>query len=230
MIPRFLNRSASSWKMAPVRVFHIARELHDQVGQNLTAMGINLNIVRTLMPEQAPQSVHTRLADSLSLVDETTERVRDVMADLRPPVLDDYGLLAALKWYGEHFASRTGLAVLVEGELPDPRPATSVENALFRVTQEALTNVAKHAQATQITMTVEASVRTIRMVIADDGVGFDHTEHDAPHGWGLLTMRERVEAVGGACQVETYPGRGTRVVLEAPRITGGEGLTTGEGR
>jgi PAS domain S-box-containing protein len=200
----------------------MARELHDQVGQNLTALGINLNIVHSLMPEQAPQSVQARLADSLSLVDETTERVRDVMADLRPPVLDDYGLLAALKWYGEHFASRTNLAVLVEGELPDPRPATSVENALFRVAQEALTNVAKHAQATQITMTVEASVKTIRMVIADDGVGLDHTEHDAPHGWGLLTMQERVEAVGGTFRIEARSGQGTRVVLEAPRITGGE--------
>ena len=165
----------------------LARELHDQVGQNLTALGINLNIIRTQMSKAAPASVGSRLDDSLSLVEEMTERIRDVMADLRPPVLDDYGLVAALHWYGEEFTGRTGVSVTVVGEEPAPRPAARVENALFRIAQEALTNVAKHAQATQVTVTVAAEGRTLRLVVADDGIGFDSAslaEPDGSRGWG----------------------------------------------
>jgi signal transduction histidine kinase len=203
----------------------LARELHDQVGQNLTALSINLNIVRTQMPEEAAAQVCSRLDDSLSLVEQTTERIRDVMADLRPPMLDDYGLVAALHWYGEQFAWRTDIAVAVEGEEPAPRLAARVENALFRIAQEALTNVAKHAQATQVTVTTEAVSGTLRLVVADDGIGFDQAhlaESDGGLGWGLLTMAERAEAVGGRCRVESDPGQGTQVIVEVAHSIGGE--------
>ena len=206
----------------------LARELHDQVGQNLTALGINLNIVRSQLPEEAAALVRSRLDDSLSLVEQTAERIRDVMAYLRPPVLDDYGLVAALHWYGEQFARRTDIATVVEGEAPVPRLAARVENALFRIAQEALTNVAKHAQATQVTVTVEVEGGTLRLVVADDGVGFDPSttlrtspahlaEPDGDRGWGLLTMTERAEAVGGHCRIESDPRQGTRVIVEVAR-------------
>ncbi|GAH53336.1 unnamed protein product, partial [marine sediment metagenome] len=133
----------------------LARELHDQVGQNLTALGINLSIIRTQMPKKALTSMLSRLDDSLSLVEQTAEQIRDVMSTLRPPVLDEYGLVAALHWYGEQYARRTNIEVLVEGEEPVPRLAARVENALFRIAQEALTNVAKHAQAMQVTVAIE---------------------------------------------------------------------------
>ena len=192
--------SARLAEVAEAERQRLARELHDQVGQNLTALGINLNIVRTQMSEETPASVRSRLDDSLSLVEQTTERIRGVMADLRPPVLDDYGLVAALHWYTERFTERTSIAIAVEGEEPLPRLAVHIENALFRIAQEALTNVAKHAQATQVTVTVAAEDGTLRLAVADDGIGFDlaHlTEPDGGRGWGLLTMSERAEAVGG---------------------------------
>ena len=198
----------------------LARELHDQVGQNLTALGINLNIVRSQMPEEAAAPVRSRLDDSLSLVEQTAARIRDVMADLRPPVLDDYGLVAALHWYGEQFAQRIDIAIAVEGEEPVPRLAAHVENALFRIAQEALTNVAKHAQATQVTVRVEVDSGTLRLVVADDGIGFDPVhlaEPDEGRGWGLLTMTERAEAVGGRCRIESDPGQGVQVVVEVAR-------------
>lgn len=201
----------------------LARELHDQVGQNLTALGINLSIVRSQIPGEAAAPVRSRLDDSLLLVEQTAERIRDVMADLRPPVLDDYGLVAALHWYGEQFAGRTGLSVAVEGEKPVPRLVPRVENALFRIAQEALTNVAKHAQATRVTVTVEVESGVVRLVIADDGKGFNPAHMADPgeaQGWGLLTMTERAEAVGGRCSIESDPGRGTRVIVEAPRSRG----------
>jgi PAS domain S-box-containing protein len=198
----------------------LARELHDQVGQNLTALGINLNIVRAQMPEGAADLARSRLDDSLALVEQTAERIRGVMADLRPPLLDDYGLIAALHWYGAQFATRTGIAVTVDGQEPTPRLATPVENALFRITQEALTNVAKHARAAQVTVAVETRNGIVRLVVADDGVGFNPGPQAKPggrQGWGLLTMAERAEALGGFCRVESRAGHGTRVIAEVAR-------------
>ena len=198
----------------------LARELHDQVGQTLTALGINLNIVRAQMPGESSDAVRSRLEDSLALVEQTTERVRSVMAELRPPVLDDYGLVAALRWYGAQFSARTGLAVEVRGEELTPRLAAPAESALFRITQEALNNVVKHALATQMTVTVESDGGIACLVVADDGIGFDLAQRAAPNergGWGLLNMAERAEAVGGQCRIESRPGQGTRVVVEVSR-------------
>jgi PAS domain S-box-containing protein len=198
----------------------LARELHDQVGQNLTALGLDLSIVRMQMPDGTPASIRARLDESLSLVEQTSERIRDVMASLRPPMLDDYGLVATLHWFGALFSRRTGIAVTVDGVEAVPRPAAPVENALFRIAQEALTNVAKHAQATQVTLRVAVDTETLRLVVADNGVGF-HPAHraelDGSRGWGLLTMAERAEAVGAHCQVASQLGQGTRVVVEVPR-------------
>jgi PAS domain S-box-containing protein len=198
----------------------LARELHDQVGQNLTALGINLNILRTQISEEAMPLLHSRLDDSLGLVEQTTERIRSVMADLRPPVLDDYGLVAALRWYGAQLASRVGITVTVQGDELVPRLAAPVENALFRIAQEALTNVTKHAQATQTTVAVEVENETVRLVISDDGIGFDPvrvTGPDGQRGWGMLTMAERAEAVGSRFRVESHPSQGTQVIVEVER-------------
>jgi PAS domain S-box-containing protein len=198
----------------------MARELHDQVGQNLTALGINLNLVRTHMPEETPVLARSRLDDSLALVEETVDRTRDVMANLRPPMLDDYGLVATLHWYSERFASWTGVSVIVHGKEPVPRLDTLAENALFRIAQEALTNVCKHAQATQVTVTVTADDEAVSLVVADDGVGFDPaqlTTLDGRRGWGLVIMTERAEAVGGSCRIESRPQHGTRVIVEVAR-------------
>jgi signal transduction histidine kinase/predicted hydrocarbon binding protein len=200
----------------------LARELHDQVGQNLTALGINLNIARAQIPDASPMgdAVRARLDDSLALVEQTVERIRDVMANLHSPVMDDYGLVATLEWYGRQLSSRTNIDVAVQGEELDPRLAARVENALFRIAQEALTNVVKHAQATQATVKVVADDDTVRLIIADDGVGFDPRRlrtAGGRRGWGLLSMTERAEAVGGHCRIESHPQKGTQVVVGVPR-------------
>lgn len=194
----------------------LARELHDQVGQNLTALGINLNIIRAEL-QQTTEVVDSRLQDSLVLLEQTAVQIRNLMSDLRPPVLDDYGLMAALHWYAAQFSQRTGIDTLVEGQEPDPRLPRNVENALFRIAQEALTNVAKHAQASSVMVTLERSSGAVQLVIADDGIGFDTRSTVPMEGagqWGLLTMQERAEAAGGHCWIESQPGQGTRVTLE----------------
>jgi len=198
----------------------ITRELHDRVGQSLSALGINLSIIRRQVSPDSAAEIVTRLDDSLRLVEETTVHIRDVMAELRPEVLDDYGLLAALGWYGDRFSHRSGVAAVVEVKDFAQRLPASVETALFRIAQEALTNVAKHARADQVNMTLEEVDGEVRLTIADDGVGFDLTGRRSPRkapGWGLLIMRERAEAVGGQLLVESKPRKGTRVVVELRR-------------
>jgi two-component system sensor histidine kinase UhpB len=198
----------------------LSQELHDQVGQNLTALGINLNIIRAEASVSASASLLSRLDDSLSLVEQTTQRIRDVMADLRPPVLDDYGLVAALKWCGRRFSQRTNISMSVEGEELSPRLSPRLENVFFRIAQEALTNVSKHAQATMVTATVEEFNGSVSLIIADDGIGFNPAhmaDGEGNHGWGLMTMTERAEAEDGRCRIESGSESGTRVIVEVDR-------------
>ncbi len=199
-------------------------ELHDRVGDDLTALNLSLSLVRAELPEDMPtekaKQLGTRLDDSLALVGQATDHIRDVMADLRPPMLDDYGLVATLHWFGARFASLTGASITVEGEEPVPRLAARVEINLFRIAQEVLTNVAKHARAEHVLVTLRATDDVVRLVIADDGVGFDPAQlamPDGDRGWGLMNMTERAEAMGGTFRVESRPRQGTRVIVEVGR-------------
>jgi signal transduction histidine kinase len=134
--------------------------LHDLVGQKLTAISINLNIVKgQLLPDQAAQ-IGVRLDDSLKLVEETTESIRDVMAELRPAVLDDFGLAAVLRWYADQFTKRTGVATSVVEQGPGRRLSPAAEHALFRMVQNALANVAKHARADKAVVTLRTAPRS----------------------------------------------------------------------
>jgi two-component system sensor histidine kinase UhpB len=191
----------------------IARELHDQVGQNLSALNINLDIVMGTLQEPA---LRRRLEDSLKLVDGTLQSIETVMAELRPPLLDEYGLGAALGWYAEEYAQRTGIQVSVD-KARDPgkalRPEAAV--ALFRIAQEALNNVAKHAGAKLVRIGLWLEGGEMNLYIADDGGGFDPGQ--APRGrWGMSTMRERAEAAGGRFLIDSVPGRGTTVRAAVP--------------
>lgn len=200
----------------------LARELHDQVGQNLTALDLNLNIIQATTSKEWFQTialVRDLLEDSLSLVAEMGQRIRDVMANLRPPVLDDYGLVAALKWYGSRVASRSNLSIRVQSDRSELRLHAHVEETLFRIAQEALTNVAKHARAEHVAIDVHTGNGIVRMIVSDDGDGFQREEVPTARGghWGLITMAERAEAIGGGCHIKSQPGQGTRVIVEVPQ-------------
>jgi PAS domain S-box-containing protein len=197
----------------------VVRELHDQIGQNLTALDLNLSTVRSELEQGGLEELSARIADSLALVEQTNRRIRRLMIELRPPVLDDYGLLAALHWYGDHFSARTGIAVAVKGgdEVAD-NLLPHVENALFRIAQEALNNTAKHAHADEVTIAMTADETTIELAIKDNGVGFELENMDSGRAsWGLLTMRERAESVGARCLLDSSADDGTRVVVQVPR-------------
>jgi PAS domain S-box-containing protein len=192
----------------------IARELHDRVGQNLSALNINLDI---LLGSLRDETLKRRLQDSLALVDGTLQSIENVMADLRPPLLDEYGLGAALAWYGQEYAQRTGIRVAVDHEAfagSVLRAETAV--ALFRIAQEALNNVAKHAGAKVVRIELAPEEGQVTLSITDDGCGFDAPQ--APRGrWGMTTMRERAEAAGGRLSVQSAPGKGTTVRATVPQ-------------
>lgn len=194
----------------------LANELHDLVGQNMTALNINLNIVKMESVASASAQVRARLDDSLKLVEATIENIRNVMMSLRPPVLDDYGLPGVLRWYVEQFIRRTGIPTSVIEQGSARRLPLASEETLFRIAQEALGNVAKYARAGKVTVTVDTKPEVTRLTIADDGCGFDPLACGAPakgHGWGLMIMRERAAAIDAELTVESAPGHGTRVIV-----------------
>jgi two-component system sensor histidine kinase UhpB len=196
-----------------------SRELHDLVGQNLTALSINLDILGTQLENGMSEALQMRLADSATLLESTTGAIENVMSELRPPMLDDYGLLPALQWYGNDFARRTGIEVKIEGDERMARLVPESEIALFRITQEALNNVAKHARAHRVDIKLDRSNSHYVMSVADDGIGFESGSCSKTRrrpGLGMVTMRERTQAIGGAFEVEAISGRGTRVTIRIP--------------
>jgi PAS domain S-box-containing protein len=194
--------------------------LHDRVGQNLTGLNLNLKILQNQINGDSGPEIHKRLADSLQIVEETTHKIRDVMADLNPPILDEYGLMAAIKWYSSDFANRTGIATKVSGDKADLEMDTSVQMVLFRLVQESLNNVAKHAQAKQVEIKVISEPDDISITIKDDGRGFipeqAKTRTLEPH-WGLLSMQQRATSIGAELAINSKPGMGTEVCIKVRR-------------
>jgi PAS domain S-box-containing protein len=198
---------------------NLSAELHDRLGQDLAAINLNLHIIKEQLSDGLRAKVGPRLDDSIALVERTVEVARDVAGALRPLVLDDYGLAVALKSYGEQFSARTGIRVIVETKHAFPRLRQEAEMALFRVSQEALTNVLKHAKASVVRIAVAVDAECVALTIADDGRGFDSPapmDRELP-GLGLLIMRERLRAVKGTLRVESRAEGGTRMVARIRR-------------
>lgn len=200
----------------------IARSLHDDLGQHLTALGINLNIMASILPKKTAAKVMPRIEDSLGLIKTAMNQVRHLITDLRNPVLEDYGLAAALEWYCKEFVGRAGIKVIFSGGFFKGRLDADRELGLFRIAQESLTNVIRHAGATEVLIGLHKNDDTIRLTIEDNGTGLppekDLGDRSVPdlHYWGFRIMRERAVSIGGSLRVESALGKGTRVVTEVP--------------
>lgn len=197
----------------------IARELHDGVSQNIVALDLNLYSLHMLFTDGLTREANKTLTEARAILSEITEAIRNVVFDLRPAVLDDFGLLAALKSQSDTFSQRTGIDISVGGDDEMPRLPNFSEITLYRIAQEALTNVAKHANARHVSVSLVRNAVGLRLEIADDGIGFDSADFDVPKrdgNWGMLNMRERAEAIGGRLFVTSAPGNGTRVIVEIP--------------
>ncbi len=198
----------------------ISQELHDELGQSLTAMGINLAAMRALLPEELNPMALDRLEETTDLVDETLDRVRDLSLELRPSMLDDLGLVPTVRWYVGSYERRAEVHVVLRINNLDERLTPEMETLLYRVVQEALTNVARHAQASTVDVQLERTGNVINVLIEDDGIGFDDHEVGAraapERGAGLLGIRERVVSRNGTLDIDSKPGQGTRLTIHMP--------------
>ena len=195
----------------------LALAMHDVVSPNLAAVQINLGIIEADLPPHVANHVTPSLRDMGELIRQTHGSLRDICADLRQSTLDYAGLCASVDEYASRYAERTGVAVDLTGGMAGGRLAADVETLLFRIVQEALTNCAKYAQASRITIELSHDSDHAYLEITDDGIGFDTQElmtGQCRQGLGLLTMAERAELAGGQFRLESYPGAGTRITVE----------------
>jgi signal transduction histidine kinase len=190
---------------------HLARELHDEIGQLLTGLRLTLEV-----PEPPSTVVAERLALAQSLVAELLDRIRALSLDLRPSILDDLGLLPALLGHVERYTSQTKMRVHLEHSGLDRRFAAETETAVYRIVQEALTNVARHGMVEDVTVRLWATDDVLGVQVEDHGAGFDPETVSAGRSGGLAGLRERAALLNGHLTVETRPGRGVRLTAEVP--------------
>ncbi|WP_028220910.1 PAS domain-containing sensor histidine kinase [Paraburkholderia oxyphila] len=195
----------------------IAREVHDDLGQRLVALKMALAHHERELGKALPAASYANLgalAEIVSQIDALTASVRRIAANLRPSILDDFGLEAALEWLAHDFQDRYGVTVRFELDTHALDLGDFATTALFRVAQEALTNVARHARAHEVKIHLSNDERRCRLSIGDDGVGFDRGKAVRPDAFGLLGMRERMVQLGGALTVDSQPGAGVTITAE----------------
>jgi signal transduction histidine kinase len=195
----------------------IARELHDELSQTVTALLIALESVREV---DSTKSVEGKIASIRDLAVRAVDSVHRMIFDLRPAVLDDLGLSAAVKWYTEERLKPLGINVHFEGDMFEVRLPSGIETALFRVAQEAITNVAKHSEAENVIINLELGNSNVNLEIEDDGKGFDpgsvSDTREGSKGLGLLGMKERVLLLEGTLEIQSRPGYGTMIAITVP--------------
>lgn len=205
----------------------IGRELHDETSQTLAATLISLELAeQALAGSSCSEEVAQRVANSRELIGHALEQIKLLVYDLRPSVLDDLGLVPALRWYIKTHVDESVLRVELDVEGARRRLPGEVETALYRVAQEALGNVVRHAEATRVEVVYEAQAGYASLTVVDNGRGFDPesiaSDGANPYGLGLLTMRERVDLLGGTMIIDTGYGKGTHVHVVIP-LDEGEG-------
>jgi len=196
---------------------HIARELHDEIGQSLTALKIQL---QTLQQRLSDASMGLTVASGVETLDRLMKQVRNLSLELRPSVLDDLGLHAALRWYMDRMRQDSGLDIHVGMDFPEAGFGPELDMVLFRVTQEAFTNVVRHARARRVDIELAADDSLAHLSIRDDGLGFDVEEARARamagQSLGLIGMMERVNLAGGRLNITATPGGGTHIQVSLP--------------
>jgi PAS domain S-box-containing protein len=193
----------------------IAREIHDVLGQALTALKMDVAWIGRRLPDDTP-ATRAKVAATATLIDETIGTVRRIATDLRPGVLDELGLAAAVEWQAREFERRTGihcaLRTTVDGVALDPLVSTAV----FRIFQESLTNVTRHSRAACVSVTLECRDTDLVLEVRDDGVGIAAADASSRRSIGLAGMRERAHLVGGAVSISSAAGAGTTVLVQIP--------------
>lgn len=200
----------------------IARELHDEIGQTLTAVKINL---QAMQRQPDVSDVNASLQESMDIVEQAIQQVRNLSLDLRPSLLDDLGLIATLRWYLDRQARRAGLSTQFTATPPEMQLPADLETVCFRLVQEALTNVLRHAQAQTVRVDLQQREKELQLLVSDDGIGFEveSTMKQGAYGkgLGLIGMQERVSLLGGRFELESASGQGTQIRVCLPLAAAG---------
>lgn len=194
---------------------NIAREIHDELGQTLTSLRIDVATLRKQAPE-LPEPANETMQRMDEQLNGTMQTIRRIITELRPGVLDDLGLFPAIEWQVRDFEKRAGLSCEVNIDVDDPPWPREKATALFRIVQESLTNVARHARASHVSVRLVSGDESLVLRVSDDGRGFDSAGVESRLSFGLMGMRERAAQFGGHVRVESSEGRGTTVVVSMP--------------
>ena len=194
---------------------NLAGKLHDVIAQDLTALQLELKMSQQELPEQCAQT-RNRLKEGEGLARQALENVRNLTMDLRPPILDDFGLASAIRWYVDGFSRRTNIKVALKLQELDCKFLPEFETAIYRTIQECLTNVAKHSEASRVNVSLDKKNDYLRIVIQDNGIGFNPEIFHFTSGFGLFRLKEKTELLGGKFGISSRRGKGTRVVIIFP--------------
>lgn len=194
----------------------IAREIHDEMGGGLTGLKIDVSWIERRLSEVDDEAVRQKLRSMSELIDETIQKVRNISTELRPSVLDDLGLAAAIEWQAREFQRRTEIECVITSLDEEVGLSAEKSTAVFRIFQELLTNVARHARATQVEISMEKPDGALVLKVCDDGRGIKESDITDTRSLGLLGMRERAVVFGGAVEIEGAKGRGTTATVRIP--------------
>lgn len=193
----------------------IAREIHDELGQQLTALKMDTAWISKKITN-GNEPITEKLSNMLSLIDETVKTIRRISSDLRPGILDDLGLIPALEWQGDEYEKRTGIKLKFCTNISDITLEPKISTNIFRIFQEALTNIIRHASATEIEVSVEKKDNDLKLVIKDNGHGFELNKLKSRHSWGIVGMKERAILLNGELIIESEQLKGTSITLKIP--------------
>ena len=199
---------------------HMAREIHDELGQLLTVMKMDVSWLNRKL-EQPPGPIQDKLNDLLKMLDNTVKTVRRISSELRPSLIDDLGLVAAMEWHIEEFSKRSGIDCVTDFPKTEMLIPDSIKISIYRILQESLTNVGRHSQAKNVHIRLQNAENQLILKIEDNGVGFDESKRKKKT-LGLIGARERAESQGGTYRIESMPGQGTTVTVEIPWVSNPE--------
>ncbi|HTD93312.1 MAG TPA: PAS domain S-box protein [Chitinophagaceae bacterium] len=194
---------------------YIAREIHDELGQQLTAIKMDVAWIDKKMPDESID-IKRKLKNIISLLDGSNQSIRRILSELRPRILDDHGLLEGIEWLGQQFAETTGIPVKLTVPEKDIIVSEQIATCIFRVCQEALTNITRHSHAKKVSNSITIVEKSIVLVIEDDGTGFDIESVQTTTSFGILGMKERVLSLGGKFELVSSPGKGTKITASLP--------------
>ena len=212
---KLLNMTGHLQKAREEERTKVAREIHDELGQALTALKMDLSLLRKKIPEN-DNSITEKIDSMYKLIDSTVQTVKKISTELRPGLLDDLGLSAAIEWQAEEFERRTGIRVNMDITQNDIKLDENLATSIFRIFQEALTNITRHARATKVTVHFKQKNKNLELLVQDNGIGI--TEEQINHGqsFGIIGIQERTEFMGGQVNINGTPEKGTKIMLTVP--------------